>query len=384
MSKAASHKRREWPGSGLKVTHLLMGLDWGGAERLLADALPLFDRRRYRLEVVALGADGPMGDLLHGNDIPVTALNGAASRPGFLLKLYNHLFSNRPDVLHTHLYWPGVLGRALGRAAGVGAIVCHEHFIAAEISGRRRLLERFTWNWADVVVGVCDAALKSRESDIPSNVRRTIIYNGVRIEDIPPTCGADARRMMGVSDDDFVAGWVGRVDESVKDLTTLLKAAKLLRTELKSLKWVLIGDGQDRKALEIKAGSLGLDGVVKWAGGRPDARRLYAGMDIFVLPSRAEGLPMVALEAMAAGIPIIATRAGGIPEIVVDGETGVLFDVGDSGAMADAAKRLAGNPALRRKMGEGGRKRVAANFGIERFVENLDRLYRSLWTGEGG
>lgn len=381
MSKATNHERRDWPESGLKVTHVLMDLDVGGAERLLSDALPLFDRNRYRMEVVALGFDGPMGDLLRENRIPVTALNGAISRPGFLLKFYNYLSSNKPDILHTHLYWPGVLGRAFGRLIGIEKIICHEHFIAEELSAGRRMIERFTWKWADAVVGVCDAALKSKESSIPGNVNRITIHNGIRIEDVTSAARGDSRRAMGVPDDNIVAGWVGRVDESVKDLTTLLKTAKMLKAECPSLRWVLIGDGKDREALERESHSQGEDDVVRWLGQRPDARRLYAGMDIFALPSRAEGMPMVILEAMAAGLPVVATRAGGISEIIVDGEEGILFEAGDARAMSQAVKRLAEDATLRKEMGEKGRERANSGFSIERFVEDMDRFYQVIWSG---
>lgn len=374
--------QRSLPPHGLRVLHLVVNLEMGGAERLLVDALPLFPRDKYCMEVLGLGKDGVVGELLREKGICTSALGGSKSDPRFALNLVKYLTKNKPHILHTHLFTPGVLGRLIGKAVGIEVIVSHEHFQNAEIHRALLAIEKRTWRFADATVFVSKKVKEERSVHIPYLVKKFVIYNGIDATEIERGERRKGRQIVGGKDDDVIVGWVGRVDEHEKNLTVLLKAMKKVSSSHKNIKAVLIGEGRDIDKLKATTQQMGLDSTVAWLGAREDARSIYVGMDIFVLPSRFEGMPLVLLEAMSAGLPIVASRVGGIPEVVVDGETGFLVECDDYEALAERISLLANDTALRKKMGEKGKERFDKIFRIERFVEKLDKLYTGLWTGD--
>lgn len=382
QKRLSKHAQRSLPPQGLRVLHLLVNLEMGGAERLLVDALPLFPRDKYCMKVLGLGKDGTVGELLRSKGISASALGGSKSDPSFVLRLVKYLTKNKPHILHTHLFMPGVLGRLIGKAVGIEIIISHEHFQNAEIYHALLAIEKRTWRFADASVFISKKIKEERSVCIPDSVKKFVIYNGIDATEIERGERRKGRQILGGRYEDVIVGWVGRVDEHEKNLTALLKAMKKVSSSHKNIKVVLIGEGKDIDKLKTATKQMGLDSTVAWLGAREDARSLYAGMDIFVLPSRFEGMPLVLLEAMSAGLPIVASQVGGIPEVVVDGETGFLVECDDYEALAERISLLANDTALRKKMGEKGKERFDKNFRIERFVEKLDNLYTGLWTGD--
>ena len=166
---------------------------------------------------------------------------------------------------------------------------------------------------------------------------------------------------------------VGRL-QAPKDAITLVRA--LAAVHGSPFETVVVGDGPDRPAVEEEVRRLGLERAVELVGERDDVPELLATADLFVLSSRSEGLPLSILEAMAAGLPVVASRVGGIPEVVVDGETGLLVPPGDPQRLADAVERLLADPSLRRRLGEAGRRRVAEHFDLASVQRAHLDLYR--------
>jgi glycosyltransferase involved in cell wall biosynthesis len=164
----------------------------------------------------------------------------------------------------------------------------------------------------------------------------------------------------------------------VKDLGTLTAAVAVLRRQRPDVRLVVVGDGPERDALEACARELGLGESVRFAGIRRDARRLLAGFDIYANTSIHEGVSLTILEAMAAGLPVVATAAGGNPEVVVDGETGLVVPVRAAEAVTGALARLAADPALARRLGTAGRRRLEERFSIDRMVAEYVQVYRGL------
>ena len=158
----------------------------------------------------------------------------------------------------------------------------------------------------------------------------------------------------------------------------LLEAAALVRQAIPSATLVVVGDGPLRPALEARAQELGLNGSVRFLGAVPQAARLIPHFDVFVLSSVWEGMSNSLLEAMAAGRPVVATRVGGNPEVVVDGETGLLVPPRDARALADATVRLLRDRELARRFGDAGRRRVESQFTLERMVHRMEDLYDDL------
>ena len=166
-------------------------------------------------------------------------------------------------------------------------------------------------------------------------------------------------------------------------MDNLIRAAYRLREQYRNVRLLIVGDGPIRADLEkldaeLQEGNAGEESPVIFAGARQDISRLLGAMDMFVLPSLNEALPIVILEAMAVGLPVVATRVGGVPEIVQDGATGLLVAPGDEAGLLAALNRLAEDTALRAKLANAGREQVRAQFTIEQMVRNLETIYEEL------
>jgi glycosyltransferase involved in cell wall biosynthesis len=230
------------------------------------------------------------------------------------------------------------------------------------------------YRWADRVVRplttvtVC-VSERERESGLLARTcaadRTVVIPNAVEVS-------RAARRNRRTGDGLPLVVAVGRL-KAPKDFLTLVRALGRLRPD--SFEAMIVGDGPDRARLEDEIESLGLAGHVRLAGERRDVPELLAGADVFALPSASEGMPVSVLEAMAAGLPVVASRVGGVPEQVADGETGLLVRPGDPHELAAALERLIGDRDLRRRLGAAGRARAEQAFDLEPFRRAHLELY---------
>jgi glycosyltransferase involved in cell wall biosynthesis len=188
---------------------------------------------------------------------------------------------------------------------------------------------------------------------------------------------AEGRRYLGISDDRFAVGWIGRMT-AVKRTDDVLVAFKELRDSGVDAMLCMVGDGPDRLQLERRAHELGIMREVLFLGYQEEVASFYAAFDALVLPSSNEGTPVSVIEALAAERPVVATRVGGVPDVVRDGEDGFLVEAGETGDLADRLEQLARDPELRERMGRRGRERVLPRYAVDRLVEDVDELYRSL------
>jgi glycosyltransferase involved in cell wall biosynthesis len=199
----------------------------------------------------------------------------------------------------------------------------------------------------------------------------TQIYNGVDVEKYCSGNGRDRIRFeIGLAADIPLVGVVGRLDP-IKDHLTLFRAFEAVRTVLPEARLLVVGDGPERERLENRAG----DGVI-FLGNRSDVPEILRALDLFILPSLNEGISNTILEAMATGIPIVATRVGGNPELVEDGRTGILVKAGDLQSIASAILRYLQHADLRARHGEAGRQNVLKRFSIEAMVRSYEAVYR--------
>jgi glycosyltransferase involved in cell wall biosynthesis len=188
---------------------------------------------------------------------------------------------------------------------------------------------------------------------------------------------AESRRYLGIEPDRFAVGWIGRMT-AVKRTDDVLVAFKRLRDDGVDAVLCMVGDGPDRPALERRAHELGVVRDTLFLGYQDDVAPFYAAFDALVLPSSNEGTPVSAIEALAAGRPVVATRVGGVPDVVQEGRDGFLVDPGATDDLADRLARLARDPDLRERMGAAGRERVLPRYAVARLIDDVDRLYRSL------
>jgi glycosyltransferase involved in cell wall biosynthesis len=190
------------------------------------------------------------------------------------------------------------------------------------------------------------------------------------------------RALLGIAPQRFVVGWIGRMT-GVKRTDDILLALRGLRDRGVDACLLMVGDGPDRDQTERRAKELGVVRECFFLGYQDDVTGFLAAFDAFVLPSGNEGTPVSAIEALGAGRPVVATRVGGVPDVVRDGVDGYLVEAGDVAGLAEALARLAADPELRDRMGAAGRERVLPRYAVERLIDDVDRLYRSLLEVEG-
>jgi glycosyltransferase involved in cell wall biosynthesis len=285
-------------------------------------------------------------------------------------------------LIHCHQYSPFVYGRLAKGWSGRVKLVYTEHgrLSDAPPSWKRRLVNPLLARFDGSIVAVSDdLGGYMRDAGFPRS-RVRVIRNGI---DIGAPHGAnarsDARARLGVDPQAFVIVTAARLDP-VKDLHTLLESVAIARPHVPHLRLLMIGDGPERAALEQRAGRADLAGAVQFAGYRSDVRALLPAADIYANSSISEGVSVTILEAMAAMLPVIATSAGGNPEVVVDGSTGVVVPPRDPVRFAAALAVLARAPARRAAMALAGRRRLEEAFTIERMVTEYAELYRCLLT----
>jgi glycosyltransferase involved in cell wall biosynthesis len=293
-----------------------------------------------------------------------------------VLKLYRYLRRRRFDVVHVRTAKAGMIGRLAARLARVPVIVYTAHaFPFHEYLSPWRirlyaLLERFAARLCDVIA-VDSECVRARglacKVAAPDRIR--VIPMGIDTERFAPAkyrANRESIRVeLGLAPGSTVIGAVARFVPD-KGLDTLLQAVSMLGKKFPQLQCLLVGDGPLRQELGNLSGRLGLDRQVVFAGYRTDIPRLLAAMDLFMLPTHREGFGVAFAEAMSMEVPVIVSRISPITEIIVDGRTGVLAEVGDPEAFARAAAPLLEHPELRQRMGQAGRRHV-----IERFEQTL-------------
>jgi glycosyltransferase involved in cell wall biosynthesis len=276
-------------------------------------------------------------------------------------------------------------GRVLGRLAGVPIIITSRR--NENIGGAmRERFNRWTAHLDDRVVAVCELARQAEIERAGVAFEHVVtIYNGVDVTQFPVAsvqATAQARRAIGMPFKVPLVGSVGRLHPQ-KGFSDLLTAFVQVRQRIPSAQLFVAGDGELREGLEAQARSLGMAEAVTFTGVRADVPKILAALDLFVLPSLWEGMPNAVLEAMAAGLPVVATAVGGTPEVVMDGVTGLLVPPQDPSALAQAIERLLRDPDLRRTMGRAGRRRVEQHFDVRETVRQVEDLYETLLREKG-
>jgi glycosyltransferase involved in cell wall biosynthesis len=375
-------------GPALHVAYLSAGLEERGYETtLVAGSLArgegsmAYVAEQRGIEVVQLPD-------LHREISPFHDLRAAHRLAG----LIKHL---RPHILHTHTAKAGAVGRTAALLAG-GArppIVVHTFhghvlrgYFGPASSNFFRMLERSLASTTTALVAVSPEVRDDLVAlGVAPEEKFTVIRLGVELAervDLAPETRARARRMMGIPDDRFTVGWIGRMT-AVKRTRDIVIALKRLLDPGVDACLCLVGDGPDREPTEWLAHELGIVDRCLFLGYRDDVAPFYAAFDALILPSANEGTPVSAIEALAAGRPVVATRVGGVSDVIRDGVDGFLVEPGDVDALADRLGRLAVDGELARRMGEAGRARVLERYSVSRLVGDVDDLYRRLLAEKG-
>jgi sugar transferase (PEP-CTERM/EpsH1 system associated) len=357
-----------------RVIHVAQNLDMGGLERLLVQFARRIDRTRFDLHFVLLGEAGLLADEVRAAGWPVTALHqGEGFRPLLYARLAWLFVREQAEVVHTHDERPLIYAAPAARLARVRRVIHTRHRGAdPELNPRQAALLRFASARVDAFVCVSAAAAEaSRKLGVPGKSVR-VLLNGIDLETFRPA-GAD----QSITSDYAATGptvIVARLTPE-KDLATLLEAVALVVRRVPTFRLLIAGDGPCRADLEAQAARLGLAEHVVFLGIVRDIPPLLAGARLFVLSSRSEGISLTLLEAMASGLPIVATRVGGNPEVVADGVTGLLVPSGNPAALAKTIVALYLEPRLAAEMGRAGRERVEEHFDLARMIRAYEKLY---------
>ena len=304
-----------------------------------------------------------------------------------LLKLIRIVRDFRPDVVHTHTAKAGFLGRQAALAVRPRPAIVHtyhghvlEGYFGPAKARTYLALERALARPSDCLTAVSQATVDDLvRLGVAPREKFRMLPLGLDLEpfaEIGEELRAASRRELGVGEGEIVLIFVGRI-VPIKRLDVLLEAVARGARGEPSLRLLLVGDGDERPALERQAARLGIDGAVSFLGYRRELRSLFAAADLAVLSSDNEGTPVSLIEAAAAGLAAVATDAGGVGEVVVDG-TGILVSRGDAAALGDAIARMAGDAAARASSGALARPSALERYGAERLLSDTDALYREL------
>jgi sugar transferase (PEP-CTERM/EpsH1 system associated) len=298
--------------------------------------------------------------------------------PNLVADLYRLFKRERPHIVHTHRWGTLFEGTLAARLAGVPYVVHGEHG-TLETRWHNAWVQRRLWHHVDRVLSVSSrlAERMAREMSFPLD-RIRVIRNGLDLTRFQPVANkAGARQALGIPPDRLVIGTVGRT-VPVKDHPTFLRALARVRDGGIPFTAVIAGTGPSFQDTVRLAESLNLTEEVRLLGNRDDVDTVLQAFDIFVLSSTSEGLSNTIQEAMATGLPVVATNVGGADELVVEGETGILTPASDDRAMADALQALARDDARRAAFGRSGAARARAHFGIARMFRDYEEMYLSL------
>jgi glycosyltransferase involved in cell wall biosynthesis len=301
-------------------------------------------------------------------------------------QLFRIFRSWKPDVVHTHTAKAGAVGRAAARCAGVPGIVhtFHGHvlrgYFPRPVEGIFRAVERGLTRITDRIVTL-SPALKADlvAMGIAGPEKIDVIPLGM---DLDPLLGCDSRRgelraELGIGDEEPLVGVVGRL-VPIKNHRLFLEAARSMVDSGLPARFAVVGDGDLRDSLMVFASELGIADRVRFLGWRKDMVPVYAGLDLLALTSDNEGTPVAVIEAMAAGVPVVATAVGGVPDVVRDGETGRLVPAGDAGAMGQAWRTALAEKMQTEQMRIRARHEVEERFGRERMLSSMSSLYDTL------
>jgi glycosyltransferase involved in cell wall biosynthesis len=311
------------------------------------------------------------------------------------IRLARLIRKERPQILHTHTAKAGTVGRVAARLAGsrkppIVVHTFHGHVLRGYFGPVRTLLFRLLERWLAAGTTALIAVSPQVRDDLVAlgvapRERFVVIRLGIELDErvAPEQDGrGESRRYLGIPGERFAVGWIGRMT-AVKRTDDVLIAFKSLRDSGVDAVLCMVGDGPDRLPLEQRARELGVARDTVFLGYQEDVAPFYAAFDVLVLPSGNEGTPVTVIEALAAERPVVATRVGGVPDVVRDGEDGFLVEAGATDDLADRLGRLARDPALRARMGKKGRERVLPRYAVERHVDDVDELYRSLLSAGG-
>lgn len=382
MSPALSASPAKAETERIRLLKFLAYLAIGGSERQVLNIRQGLDHTRFDLHLGCFGCfDEQIGVDLSGTPLEVYKINKLYGVRALreCWRLASYLKQNRMDIVHAYNFYANVFALPAARLAKVPVVLASIRDTGETWTARQRAVNKMVCRLADRVVVNAEAIKRGLVAEGYHPERITVIANGIIC---PPLRSTQDRTLLhqefGLSAKDVLIGVVSRIAR-LKGLEYFLAAAPDILARIPQAKFLIIGDNsfnpQYREELKQQVITLGLQERVIFTGFRLDVPKIISSLDVSVLPSLREGLSNALLESMAAAVPVVATNVGGNPEVVVDGESGLLVPSRDSSALAEAICRVLLTPGLRNVLGQAGRRRVLEHFSNERMIRNVERLY---------
>jgi glycosyltransferase involved in cell wall biosynthesis len=369
----------------VRVVYIAHAFQVGGAEEMVLNLVRRLPRDRFEPHVCCIHEAGPIGEEIQRTGTPVTVLGltPGMRQPAAVDGIRRYLRRTKPDLVHTFLLTASLYGRLAAILARVPVIIGSEVNVYARKRRRHIWLERALMSYTDCVVVSAESVREFYIRQIHADPAKVaVIYNAVDWDQIQTTKDRDAiRSALGLGAADFVVGIIARLTEQ-KGHRYLFDAVSQTDA-LRHVHLLVVGGGELERELKCRAETLGMSSRVHFVGARRDLGDLLSAMDLFVLPSLWEGLPLSLVLAMGAGVPVVSTAVAGVPEVVEDGRTGLLVPPGDAAALADAMVTLVRRAELRDRLAYQARASVLPRFGVDAYVSAMSRLYERLLAGAG-
>jgi sugar transferase (PEP-CTERM/EpsH1 system associated) len=363
------------------VYQIVLRLGCGGLEKMVVHLARALDPGQYRVTVCCLEDPGELAAELHGSHVPVVSLGKHGFSPSTVARLARRLRREHVRIVHTHNPGAHLYGTVAAKMAGVPAVVHTRHGPRVDAARSSFFFRRWLSNWTCSAVGVSQdtAQLLVQSAGIAAE-KVTMIANGVPIPRIRPEDRAAVRGELGIPEGAPTIGIVARLSPE-KEHRTLLTAFAHLTKTVPAAHLLIVGDGPLRNALETQVLEAGIARQVHLTGFRTDVDRMLAAMDVFVLCSSFEGTSLTLLEAMGAGLPIVATAVGGTPEVIGSPANALLVPARDAEALSRALVAALSQPDATRAMAARAQARMKAHYETESMARQYEELYRRVQGG---
>lgn len=369
----------------IRILYIHPTLGIGGAEELRLTILKYIDRQKYDIRLCCLVKKGEIAKEIEnlGFRVDVVGTSERLFDIRSLFVLISYLKQNKFDIVQTCLPAPNLFGRLAALFAKVPYIIIEEHsyyerynpYLGYLFRTINKILSRYTYK----IIACSDAVMQTiiKEEKIFEDTFLAI-HNVIDTKKfIIDYSKKEARIKLGLNPDMPIIGFIASLAPR-KGHIYLLQAMRIILNSYPETKLIIVGDGPLKKELETIRQQNQLHNSVKFLGVRRDIPLLLKAIDIFVSPAIKEAFGINLIEAMFMSLPCIATNVGGIPEVVIDGETGILVPPADSEALAKAIKKLLSNPELAKRYGKAGNRRVLENFTVDKYIRKLENLYDGL------
>lgn len=369
----------------IRILHCIETMDSGGVEQCRLTLARMLPPQKYEQRILCTQAAGGLPPQFReaGCEIHETGVLRGIFDPGPYRRALAAVRDFKPHLIHGAVYEGVALAVVAGRLGQVPIILGEETSDPVDRRWKGQLLYRLLSAAAHHMVAVSPAVqqyLTARLGLAADKV--TLINNGVdEPNPAPPAEVEKIRRRFGLHDEHIVIGTVGRLLDKCKRTSDLIRALALLKSRHSHIHLMVVGSGPDETMLRQLSKSFGVEKQVHFAGYQSETRAFYETMDIFALASANEAFGMVLVEAMFAGLPVVASRVGGIPSVVHDKVSGLLVNPLQPMELANALEILVNDAALRKTMGQNGRLRASTCFTADRYVREIDRLYSRLLAG---